>query len=87
MHAIRERTEEVQEKVRERILTYMGAAFGLIAGLAWNDAIKTLIAQVFPVAQDTLIAKFVYAGLVTLLVVVISLWVAKAVKVRDSAEE
>lgn len=55
------------------MLGYIAAAFGFVAGLAWNDAIKTLLDRFYPAASaGALTAKFVYAGVVTLIVVIIS---------------
>lgn len=59
---------EIFEKVSE--LTTAG--FGLVAALAWNDAIQTLFKQLFG-EQSAVWAKLAYALLVTLLVVVITL--------------
>ncbi len=39
-----EQKEEVKSQVAGTISTLMTVAFGLIAALAWNDAIKAIIA-------------------------------------------
>lgn len=59
---------EIVEKVSE--LT--AAGFGLVAALAWNDAIQTLFKQLFG-ERSAVWAKFAYALLVTVLVVFITL--------------
>lgn len=64
----------LQSEVRERTLGYVIAAFGLVAGLAWNDAIKALIEYFFPLTESTLSAKIVYAFLVTLVVVIATMY-------------
>ena len=48
------------------------AALGLIAGLAWNEAVKGLIDHIYPLDQNGLWAKFIYAIIITLVVVVVS---------------
>lgn len=53
----------------ERTSGYISAAFGLVAGLAWNDAVSALIEYIFPLSQNTLFAKFAYAILITILVI------------------
>lgn len=40
------------------------AGFGLVAALAWNDAIQTLIARIFPTGSG-LISKIIYALIIT----------------------
>lgn len=56
----------------EKINTLVGAGLGLVAALAWNDAIQSLFRLVFQDAQS-LIAKFVYAVLITVVVVLITM--------------
>ncbi|TAL18997.1 hypothetical protein EPN90_04875 [Patescibacteria group bacterium] len=45
--------------------------FGLVAALAWNDAIQELFRVIFGTA-NTLVAKFVYAAFITVVVVVLT---------------
>ena len=64
--------KSVAAEARERLLGYITAALGLVAGLAWNDAIKDLIAWLYPRQSNSLTAKFIYAIVITLVVVIIS---------------
>ena len=84
---MRERLKEegrtLQKEVRERTIGYLLAAFGLVAGLAWNDAIKTAIEEFFPLKGDTILAKLIYAVLITLIVVVITMYLARLSKKND----
>jgi uncharacterized membrane protein len=50
----------------------MTAAFGLVAALAWNDAIQALFTAIFGEAGG-LAAKFFYAVLITVVVVVVTI--------------
>jgi hypothetical protein len=72
-----EEKEEIKKEIRHRMLGYVTAAFGLVAGLAWNDAIKSLIRYLFPLEKDSLLAKFVYAGLMTVVLVLITVYLSK----------
>lgn len=74
---------ELAESVRKQVLTYIVAAFGLVAGLAWNEAIKALIEEIFPLGKDTLLAKFLYAILVTLIVVFITVYLVRFLKKEE----
>ena len=65
---------KLQQEVRERTLGYVIAAFGLVAGLAWNDAVKALIEYLFPLKESTLSAKIIYALLITLIVVACTMY-------------
>ncbi len=69
--------KEIKKEVKQRVVGYIIAAFGLVAGLAWNDAIKSLIENLFPLGRNTLLVKFIYAILVTIIVVVISVYLIK----------
>ena len=71
---IKKRGEEVGERFREQTTGYITAALGLVAGLAWNDAIKGLIDYLFPISKDTVLVRFVYAIIITISVVLISRW-------------
>jgi len=76
-----QRMKESQEKLRkdvlEKTIGYILTAFGLVAGLAWNDAIKALIDDLFPLDKNGIVIKFVYAVLVTLMVVAVTILFVK----------
>ncbi|MCR4328383.1 MAG: DUF5654 family protein [Patescibacteria group bacterium] len=65
---ILEELNEAKQSILKRMTTYIGAGFGLVVGLAWNDAIAVLIRTIFPDATGTIIAKFIYAFLLTVIV-------------------
>ena len=67
----------IRNEVRERTVGYIAAAFSVVAGLAWNDAVKALIEFIFPLKENTLSAKFVYAVLVTIAAVIFTMYLAK----------
>jgi hypothetical protein len=54
----------------QKLLELMTAAFLLVAALAWNDAIQSLFLRVFG-STNGVIAKFVYALIITVLVVLV----------------
>ena len=62
----------------EHTQSLMTAGFGLVAALAWNTAIQDLFQRVFP-NQSSLIAKFLYAMFVTVLIVVVTRRLGKAI--------
>jgi hypothetical protein len=65
--------------VVETMAALMTAAFGLIAALAWNDAIGTTIRSIF--TADPGIGLFIYAIIVTIIAIIamilIGRWLAK----------
>lgn len=66
---------KLQSEIKARTLGYVVAAFGLIVGLAWNDAIKTFIEYWFPFGGNGIVAKFIYAGIITLVLGIVSYYV------------
>jgi uncharacterized membrane protein YdbT with pleckstrin-like domain len=77
-----EQSKRLSSEAHERTMGYIAAALGLVAGLAWNDAISTLITQLFPLDRGNLIAKFVYAVIITAVVIF-----ATTIIVRPKKEE
>ncbi len=75
--------KEIRKEIRERTVGYVVAALGLVAGLAWNDAVKALIEYAFPLSQNTLVAKFIYAVVITLVIVTISSSLMRLVSRED----
>lgn len=62
--------------VIEKISALMAAAFGLVAALAWNDAIKEIFAKIFG-EQSNITAMLVYAVLVTIIAVIAIIYIGK----------
>ena len=67
---------EVGRTVIKTIITLVTTAFGLVAGLAWNDAIQKLIESVMG-AGDALTGLFIYAVVVTIIAVVVTILLAR----------
>lgn len=63
---------EFKAQAREKTAGLILAGFSFVAGLAWNEAIKSFIDSIFVLGQNTLWAKFIYAILVTVLIVIVS---------------
>jgi ABC-type Mn2+/Zn2+ transport system permease subunit len=66
-----------REVLRQTVMLATGA-LGLIAALAWNDAVRALFDRIFGTAGGIAV-KFGYAVLVTVIVVVISVRLQRAV--------
>lgn len=67
--------DEVKGLLEKQSVNYVLAAFGLVAGLAWNEAIKSLIDAIFVIDRNSIMVKFIYAIAVTIVVVVITYYV------------
>lgn len=66
--------KNLRQEIREKISGYLTAAFGLIVGLAWNDAVKALIDSIYPAGDGGLLAKFIYALGLTIVLVVVTIY-------------
>lgn len=61
----------------QTMITLASASLGLVAALAWNEAIKALIRKVLG-EDDSLVALFTYAIIATLIAVAVLLILARA---------
>ncbi len=69
---------ETGKEVINKINVLAMSAFGLIAALAWNSAIQAIFDKYFPVDKGGGIeAKLLYAFLVTIIVVIVTLWLGR----------
>jgi len=57
----------------EKVVTLMTGAMGLVAALAWNDAMRKLFERVFGTqGSGDVTAMFIYAGVITAAVVIVT---------------
>ena len=62
----------LKEEVLVQIRTLMAAGFGFVAALAWNEAVQALLKSLLPRPGSSLVGKFVYALLVTVVFAVVA---------------
>ena len=72
-----EKSNEFKVQLLETFASLITAAFGLVAALAWNEAIKQMVAAVFN-SSDDLVGLCVYAIIVTVLAVIMTLLIARS---------
>ncbi|HYC83253.1 MAG TPA: DUF5654 family protein [Candidatus Paceibacterota bacterium] len=77
---LREEERALRRAAQKQALGYITAALGLVAGLAWNEAIQAAIAFWLPLAKNGIAAKFLYAVVITLAVVVASHYLTRFFK-------
>ena len=73
----------------EKIVTLMTGAMGLVAALAWNDAIRKLFERVFGTqGSGDITTMFIYAGIVTTAVILVTYRLTRIVeKMRKKEKE
>ena len=67
---------DVGKEVIKTVITLVTTEFGLVAGLAWNDAIQALIGQFFE-AGSALTGQIIYAVIVTVIAVIVTILLAR----------
>lgn len=72
LESLDEKTREVSLELKRKTLSYLTAGLGLVVGLAWNEAVKTLIEHLFPAPQNSILGKFIYALVITIILVIVS---------------
>lgn len=60
-------------EVLEKMSDLATAGLGLVAALAWNEAIKALVGAIFPQPTGGIIVSFVYAIIITAIVVIVTI--------------
>jgi len=69
----------MKAEILDKIAALLTAAFGLVAALAWNGAIRAIFERVFGSA-DNIPAMVIYAVVVTVIAVLVIIWIARVVK-------
>jgi hydrogenase-4 membrane subunit HyfE len=67
----------LRSEVIDKMAALMMAAFGLVAALAWNGAILAIFAEVFG-ENTNMAAMILYAVVVTIIAVVMTMFIARA---------
>ncbi|HBH71453.1 MAG TPA: hypothetical protein DDX26_01155 [Candidatus Yonathbacteria bacterium] len=62
-------------------MTYIAGGLGIVVGLAWNEAIKSLIDYFYPASgANSISAKFIYAIIITTVVVLVTMYIVRPPK-------
>jgi len=70
----------MKKDVLIKLSELMTAAFGLVAALAWNDAIKSLFLEGGPLYFISSYGIWVYALLVTVFAVFATIWIGRLIE-------
>jgi len=77
----------MKSEVIDKLAALITAAFGLVAALAWNDAIKSLFAEGGPLFFMASYGIWGYAILVTVIAVFATIWIGKLAQTARREEE
>lgn len=74
--------------ILQQILTLSTAAFGLVAALAWNEAIQAIVKRFFSFdIGSEIISKLVYAIVITALAVTVTIYLTRVKERLEEKEE
>ncbi len=82
-----EEQKSLKIELLEKISSLSTAGFGLVAALAWNEAIQGMFTQFFPKPGENLIALTGYALFITIIVVIITVQLSRMVNTAKKALE
>jgi hypothetical protein len=69
----------MKDEIIEKLAALITAAFGLVAALAWNEAIQGLFKSGGPFHFISHGGPWIYAVMVTVLAVLATIWIGQAV--------
>lgn len=72
--------KELRLEVVGKMVDLATAGFGLVAALAWNDAIKAIFDSIFP-KSGSIAVQIIYAVLITIIVVLVTIRLGRMVNV------
>lgn len=73
-----EKSTTLKTEVLDKMAVLVTTAFGLVAALAWNDAIKAIFKEILG-DSNTIVPMLIYAIMVTIIAVILIILVARAV--------
>ena len=77
----------MKQEIIEKLSQLVTAAFGLIAALAWNDAVKSLFADGGALHFVAAYGQWAYALIVTVVAVAMAIWVGRIADRAKHGEE
>lgn len=89
-HAALAEVHRVRHEALKQMATLSASGFGLVAALAWNDLIRSAIdtyIKPYVTVGAGFISQLMYAGVITLLAVVVTLQLARLAEKEASPEQ
>ena len=77
VRTLEDEKNRVERDLRKITAGYIIAAFGFVAGLAWRDVSIALVEYLFPMSKDTILAKFIYAIIISIALAFVSIYVMR----------
>jgi len=69
---MKEKSKELKKEFLKTMIQLATAGFGLVAALAWNATIQSVIKEILPTNQSDIISQLIYALVVTAIAVLVT---------------
>lgn len=87
LNKLSKHSAEVRVALADQTINYVTAALSVVAGLAWNDAVKSAITYFFPTQASNIAAQFIYALAMTVIVVLLTIILRRVIGLVKPREE
>ncbi|MGA2666564.1 MAG: DUF5654 family protein [Patescibacteria group bacterium] len=77
------RKKSLRRELLKTMIQLATAGFGLVAALAWNDTIKSLISH-FISPGNTLISQLIYAMIITIIAVLVTYYLGRLIQEEEN---
>lgn len=84
---LEEEKREIEAAFKNQLGTILIAAFAFVAGLSWREAINSIMEYLLPINKDTILAKFIYAIILTFFLSLIYVYVTRFINKKDDKKE
>mgnify|MGYP000042568013 CR=1 FL=1 len=84
---LEEEKRKIEIAFKNQLGTILIAAFAFVAGLSWREVINSIMDYLFPLSKDTILAKFVYAVVLTFFVALMYVYVARFLNKENHKKE
>ncbi len=83
-------SREFRLELVKQMITLSSAGFGVVAALAWNDAIQSFVKEYIDKyfsAGSGIISRFIYAVIITMIAVLVTYELTKMIKDKSGEEK
>jgi len=84
---LEEEKRKIEATFKSQLETILVAAFAFVAGLSWREVINSLMDYLLPLNKDTILAKLLYAIVVTFFLTLTGLYVARFINRSGHKED
>lgn len=81
---------DFQKEVLKQMITLSSAGFGVVAALAWNEAIQAFVNEYvvrYISVGSGIISKFIYAIIITIVAVLVTYQLTRLIKEKEVEKE